>query len=77
MDHFAASVGVAKLIYDIDETKHQDFVVSGGDAVGGIARGGGRVTIGDYYSRNLIVGAPSNSLRSRDHELERITRQVV
>jgi len=94
MDHFATSIGVARLIHDIDETKHQDFVVRGGGnaaggtaragsgvggiAAGGIAQGGsGSVTIGDYYSHSLITEASSKSLRSQDHELERITRQVV
>jgi hypothetical protein len=85
MDALSASVGVGKLIYDIDKHKYQDNVVSGSArmhiGIGGVGQGGDAYA---SYGGNVVLNihnrdteASHNSSISRDHELERISRQVV
>jgi hypothetical protein len=74
MDPISASVGVGKLIDDIDKYKYQDNVVSGSAQV--------HVGVGHAYGGNVVINqhyleVSNNSSISRDLELERISRQVV
>jgi hypothetical protein len=72
MDALSASVGVGKLIDDIDKHKYQNTVVSDSARINsGVIHG----TVYNFY--NPASEAFHNSSISRDHELERISRQVV